>query len=194
MLKYLGFGWHVATDHRLLQCHISIQNLPPSCITWSQSHHNPTRAFCRQRLTPNISRHDMYSQLDHLKRLFNSAITLQPFSERKTCSQNSHYPAVISPEAHGNIIWFVSSRAINNRPFHQQPMAPPAYKYKPPSVPPSEHIMRLVGGITDKYLCMYISLYLSLSSQQHTSSGQASSISPSPDQRKIKSLGLKPPS
>lgn len=83
MLKCLGFGWHVATDHRLLQCHISIQNLPPSCITWSQSHHNPTRAFCRQLLTPNISRHDMYSQLDHLKRLFNSAITLQPFSERK---------------------------------------------------------------------------------------------------------------
>lgn len=56
---------------------VPVQRVPPSCTIRGQSHHNPIWAFWRQQLMPNISNHNLYSQLNHLKRHFNPVITLQ---------------------------------------------------------------------------------------------------------------------
>lgn len=57
---------------------IALQRVPPSCTIRGQSHHTPIWAFWMQHLMPNISKHNMGSQLDHLKTHFNPVSTLQP--------------------------------------------------------------------------------------------------------------------
>lgn len=89
----------MATDHRLLQCDISIQNLPPSCTTWSQSDPGPTRSSQLYHPGPKSSQSNMRlleaaSDAKHIK----TQLVLSAPPSYETL-QTSDYPPAASPHA-----------------------------------------------------------------------------------------------
>lgn len=124
----------MATDHRLLQCDISIQNLPPSCTAPSQSRHNPIWAFWRPRrcqtyqnttctLSSGFLRDSSIQWLPssvspRAKQTYRKAYSSQRGTHKAEFNKN---PPVVSSETRGEIISVVPSEAQNcySSNYHQ---------------------------------------------------------------------------